>query len=82
MDFAAGVYLFEAPPLLGYCLRWSSNFALVGYGSGQIQSVKLLQNMVSNRAQQQPPTPSLPLTVFIYCTLTQGRGKEVNKREG
>jgi hypothetical protein len=38
------------PPLLGYCLRWSNNF--VGSESGQIQSVKLLQTMVSNRTKQ------------------------------
>jgi hypothetical protein len=35
------------PPLLDCCLGWSSNF--VGSESGQIQSVKLLLNMVSNR---------------------------------
>jgi hypothetical protein len=33
--------------LLGFGLGWSSNF--VGFESGQIQSVKLLPNMVSNR---------------------------------
>ncbi len=33
-------------PLLGFCLGWSRN--LVGSESGQKQSVKLLQNMVSN----------------------------------
>ncbi len=41
------------PPLLGYCLGWSINF--VGSESGQIQSVKLLKNMVSNRTQHPPP---------------------------
>ncbi len=37
------------PPLLvlGFCLEWSSNF--IGSESGQTQSVRLLQNMVSNR---------------------------------
>jgi hypothetical protein len=54
-DLAAGVYLSEPPPLLGFCLGWSSNF--VGSVSGQIQSVELLQNMVSNRAQHPPPPP-------------------------
>ncbi len=34
-------------PLLSLCLGWSRNF--VGSESGQIQSVKLLQNMISNR---------------------------------
>ncbi len=35
MDFAAGVYLSETPPLLGFCLGWSSNF--IGSESNQIQ---------------------------------------------
>ena len=51
-DFAVGVYLSEA----GFWLGWSSNF--VGSESGRIQSVKLLQNMVSNRTQHLPPPPS------------------------
>jgi hypothetical protein len=34
----------KPPPLLGFCLGWPSNF--VGSEFGQIQSVKLLQNMV------------------------------------
>jgi hypothetical protein len=59
------------PPLLGFCLEWSSNF--VGSESGQTQSVKLLHNMVSNRTHH-PTTPSQPHTVCIYCTSTQGRG--------
>ncbi len=54
--FSAGIYLSEAPPLLGFSLSWSSNF--VGSESGQILSVKLLQNMVSNRTQHLPPPPS------------------------
>jgi hypothetical protein len=37
------IYL-RPPPLLGFCLGWSIKF--VGSDSGQIQSVKLLQNMV------------------------------------
>jgi hypothetical protein len=70
------------PTLLGYCLGWSSNFVVSE--SGQIQSVKLLQNMVQQDSNP-PPTPSQPLTVCtcIYCTLTQGRGGGgVNQREG
>ncbi len=38
--------------LLGFCLGCSSN--CVGSGSGQIQSVKLLQNMVSNSNKHLP----------------------------
>ncbi len=70
--FAAGVHLSEAPSSYMYsiCLGWSGNF--VGSESGPIQSVKLLQNMVSNRAER-PPSPQ-PHTVCIYCTLTQGMG--------
>jgi hypothetical protein len=37
---AAGVYLSEAPSLLGFCLGWLRNS--VGSESGQIHSVKLL----------------------------------------
>ena len=71
------------PPLLDFCLGWSSNF--VGSESGQIQSVKFLQNMVSNRTHN-PPTPSQPLTVCIHCMyrlyFDKGRGGGVNQREG
>jgi hypothetical protein len=61
-DFAACVYLSELLPLLGFCLRWSSNF--VGSESGQIQSVKLMQNMVSNTTKKPPPPPSHTLSVY------------------
>jgi hypothetical protein len=57
-DFAAGVYLF----LPRFCLGWCSNFA--GSESGQMQSVKLLQNMVSNSTPQYaipPPLHTVPL---------------------
>jgi hypothetical protein len=60
--FAAGVYLSEAPFPPRFCLGWSSNF--VGSESGQIQSVKLLQNMVSNRTQHTPPPLSHTLSVY------------------
>ncbi len=67
------------PPLLGFYLGWSSNF--LGSESGQIQSVKLLQNMVSNTTQHPPPPPRHTLSC-IYCTLTQGwGGGEVNYSE-
>ncbi len=67
----ASVYLSEAPPILGFCLGWSSNFSCSE--SGQIQGVKLLQNMVSKR-DSIPTTPFQAHTVSIYCTLTQGGG--------
>ncbi len=59
-------------PLLGFCLGWSSNF--VGSESDQIQSSKVLQTMVSNTTQHPPPPTSHTLSVYIYCTLTVGRG--------
>jgi hypothetical protein len=65
------------PPLLG--VGWGSNF--VGSESGQRQSVKFMQNMVSI----QHPHPSQPHTVCIHCTLTHrtvGGGGGLNQREG
>ncbi len=53
----------------GFCLEWSSNFV---DDSGQIQSVRLLQNVVSNRTQNTPPPPSHTLSVY---TLIRGRGR-------
>jgi hypothetical protein len=61
-SFAAGVYPSAAPLLLGFCLGWCNNF--VGSESSQIQSVKLLQNMVSNRTQHSSPYPSHTLSVY------------------
>jgi len=59
------------PPLQGFCLGWKSKF--VGSESGQKQSGKLLQNMISNTTQQ-PPTPSQPHTVCIYTVLRLWEG--------
>jgi len=47
------------PQFQDLCLRWSSNF--VGSESGQIQSVKLLQNIVSNWTHT--------LSVSVYTVL-------------
>jgi hypothetical protein len=67
------VTVSEGPPLLSFSLGWwRSNY--VGSESGQKQSVKLLQNMVSNTTQY-PPPPSKPHTVCIYYTLSLGRGE-------
>jgi hypothetical protein len=49
------------PPLQGLCLGWSSSF--VGSESGQVQSVKLLQNMVSNNPQ--PPSHTLSVHTVL-----------------
>jgi hypothetical protein len=62
--------------LLGFCLGWSSNF--VGSESGQIQSLKLLKNMISNRTQHLPPLPfkgsvgSCRLTIWQYFSISTG----------
>jgi hypothetical protein len=63
----------DAPSPPGFCLGWSSNF--VGSESGQIQSVKLLQNMVSNRTQQSTRPPPASYTLSIYCILYFDTGK-------
>jgi hypothetical protein len=75
-DFAAAVNLSEAPPILGLYLGWFSNS--VGSESGQIQRVKLLQNMVSNRTQH--PPPSHTLYVHTVRWHREGEGEELNQR--
>ncbi len=64
------IYL-RPPPILDVCLGWPSNF--VGSKSGQIQSVKLLHNMVCNRTQRPPPPQ--PHIIYICCTLERGEGE-------
>ncbi len=69
------------PPPLGFCLGWCSNF--VGSESGQKQSVKLLQNMVSNTTQHHhPPATNCLYTVFCSWTLGREWGGGLNQREG
>ncbi len=67
-----GFICLRPPPLLGFCLGWCSNF--VGSESGQIQSVKLLQNMVrvSNRT---PPPPLHTVYVYTVYLFTRGGGR-------
>jgi hypothetical protein len=76
----------KPPPLLGFCLGWSSNF--VSSESGQIQSVKLLQNMVSNRTPSpHTPPPHLRTVQYLYILIKytdshrEGGGGEWNQRE-
>jgi hypothetical protein len=78
-DFAAGVYLSEAPSSPRFFLGRSSNF--VGFEVDQKQNVKLLKNTVSNRTQHPPPPPSHTLSVYT-ALLTRGGGGEVNQRLG
>jgi hypothetical protein len=57
--------------LLGFCcLGWYSNF--VGSETGQINSAKLLQNMVSNRTQHPPSPPSHTLCVYSVLLYREG----------
>jgi hypothetical protein len=65
------------PPLLGFCLGWSSNFGRSK--SGPKQSVKLLQNTVSDRTQ---PPPLLSRTLSGLYFDTWNGGGELNQREG
>jgi hypothetical protein len=65
------------PPLLGFCLGWYGKF--VGSEFGQKQSVKFLQNMVSNRTRYPPP----PYSLAYLFTQEGGRvGGDLNQREG
>ncbi len=46
------ICLLRPPPLLGFCLGWSRNFLnFAGSEYGQIEILKLLQNMVFNKTQ-------------------------------
>ncbi len=62
----AGVYLSEAP----FPPKFLFAVVNVGFESCQIQNVKLLQNMVSNRTQHPPPPASHTLSVYTV----QGTG--------
>jgi hypothetical protein len=68
-------------PLPGYCLGWSSNF--VGSESSQIQSVKLLQKMVSNWTQHPSPLPNHTHCLYLLCFDTgKGVGEPERRLEG
>jgi hypothetical protein len=68
------------PPLLGVCLGWGSNF--VGSESGQRQSVKLMQNMVSKQdLTPQHPLPAKHCLHILYFDTEKGGG-DLNQREG
>ncbi len=70
------VFIFLRPsPLLGFCQGWSSDF--VGSESGQIQSVKLLQNVVSNRIQLPHPLPATQCLCVLYFDTGKGVGGRV-----
>jgi hypothetical protein len=79
MDIAAGIYVSEAPPLLGFCLGWCSNS--VGSESRQKQSIKLLQIMVSNTTQHPHLLPATHCLYILYFGFGKGEGVgEVNQR--
>ncbi len=79
--FCRCLICLRPPPLLDFCLGWCNKF--VGSESGQIESVKLMQNMVSSRSQHPPPPPSHTLSVYIvFDTGKGGGGGELNQREG
>ncbi len=66
-DFAAGVYLSEAPFPPRF---WFG----VGSESGQIQTVKLLQNVVSSSTNTLHPLSAPHCLKYTVLSLTQGRG--------
>ncbi len=51
----------RTPPILGFC--WGGQLASE---SGEIQSIKLQQNMVSNRTQHPSFPPSHPLSTVLW----------------
>jgi hypothetical protein len=64
--------VWDPPPLLGFCFGWPNNF--VGSESGQIQNVKLLQNMVSNRTQLPQHAVCAVYTVLLCYYTGKGGG--------
>ncbi len=76
------VFIYLRPSrLLDFSLGWPCNF--VGSESCQIQSVKLLQNMLSNRTPS--PSPPPPHCIWIYnipylfTRERRGRGEQITK---
>jgi hypothetical protein len=84
--FAAGVYLSQAPSPSRSFLGCSSNFVVSE--SGQMQSVKLLQNMVYHRTQHHPPPHPFQATYCLYILYFDtvkgvgGGGWGLNQRDG
>ncbi len=66
------IFCLGPRPLLGFCMGWSSNF--LGSESGQIQRVKLLQNVVSKTTQNPPPAPFQPHTVCKILNFDTEKG--------
>jgi hypothetical protein len=74
------------PILVGFRLGWSRNF--LGSESGKKQSIKLLQNMVSNPTHHPPPPPpshTLSVLFILYVELGReevGGGEQERRLEG
>jgi hypothetical protein len=79
-DSAAGVYLSETPSPPRFLFGVVKQF--LGSESGQIQSVKLVQNMISNTTQHPPPPSSHTLSILYFDFGRGGGGEEMNQREG
>ncbi len=62
-----GFICLRPPLILSICLGRSSN--IVGSESNKIQSVKILQNMVSNRTPYPSPPPYTPYTYIHYTVI-------------
>jgi hypothetical protein len=75
-ELCCSVYLSQAPSHPMFLFGVVKQF--VGFESGQKESVKLLQNMISNTNQQPPSPPPSSHTLYtvywyMYCSSTLGR---------
>jgi hypothetical protein len=66
------IICLRPPPLLGFCLGWSSNF--VGSESGQIESVKLLLNILQHNSTPHPHPVTHCLYLLYFDTVKGGMG--------
>jgi hypothetical protein len=57
------------PPLLGFCLGWSSNIPVLNL----VRHIVLKSYRIWSPTGLNTPTHSQPHNVCIHCTLTQGR---------
>ncbi len=83
-DFVAVVYLSESPSLPRFSLGGAAILEVLNL-KPQIQSVKLMQNVVSNLTKP-PYSPSCSLFMYIQYTYSHREegegGRELNQRKG
>ncbi len=64
------------------CLGPPSLQGFVGSESVQIKSVKLLRIWSPTELNNSHPPPRHTLCTSLYCSMTQGKGGKLNRREG